>query len=362
MKCILLLWTLWTAVTAGLLAQVPKIVSPEVHGDRTVTFRLYAPKAERVLLLGDWLKPGQQAPMTKGADGVWSADAGPFPPGAFIYGFEVDGLQMPDPSNASVKLRADRAGSLVHIPGDAVWMPRDVPHGTVGINFHRSKTLGDERWFFVYTPASYEKNRDRTYPVLYLLHGSNDTAAGWTMVGAANYILDNLIAEGKAREMIVVMPFGHAAPYGAPNETNTRQFSSYLLEDVMPLVEGKYRVKTGAAHRALVGLSMGGGQAIQIGFAHLDRFSVIGSFSGAVPADFETRFAAELARPEVVNRKLALFWLGCGKDDFLYERNTRFSEMLKAKGIQHTLEITEGVHNYETWRRYLATIAPLLFR
>ncbi|MDA0206463.1 MAG: alpha/beta hydrolase-fold protein [Acidobacteria bacterium] len=341
---------------ASLLAQIPNVVSPEVHDDTTATFRVYAPKAEKVLLLGDWLKRGEDAPMTKGGDGVWTAKAGPLPPGAFIYGFEIDGLQIPDPSNASVKIRADRVGSLVHIPGDAVWAARDVPHGNVDINFHKSAALGDTRWMFVYTPASYDvaKNRSKTYPVLYLLHGNNDTAAGWTMVGNANYILDNLIAEAKAQEMIVVMPFGHAAPYGAPGGTNTQQFTDYLLKDVIPMIEGKYRVKTGAANLALVGLSMGGGQAINIGFSNLDKFSVVGSFSGAIPGDFETHFASELAKPDLVNRRLALLWIGCGKDDFLHQRNQEFSALLKAKGIKHTLEITEGVHNYEAWRRYLA--------
>jgi len=345
---------------ASLLAQVPNVVSPEVHADKTATFRVYAPKAEKVLLLGDWLKRGEEAPMAKGGDGVWTAKSGPLPAGAFIYGFEIDGLQIPDPSNASVKLRADRVGSLVTIPGDALWAPRDVAHGNVDINFHKSATLGDTRWMFVYTPASYEKNKTKTYPVLYLLHGNNDTAAGWTMVGNANFILDNLIAEGKAQEMIVVMPYGHAAPYGARN--NTEMFTDYLLKDVIPMIEGKYRVKTGAADRALVGLSMGGGQAIDIGFSNLDKFSVIGSFSGAVPGDFETRFASELGNSAAMNKKLALLWIGCGKDDFLIERNQDFSKLLKAKGIKHTLEITEGVHNYEAWRRYLASIAPLLFQ
>ncbi len=350
---------LFAICAASLLAQAPKVVSPEVHDDKTATFRIYAPKADKVLLLGDWLKPGEEAPMTKGGDGIWTANAGPFPPGTFIYGFEVDGLQMPDPSDPAVKLRADRVGSLVTIPGDALWAPRDVPHGNVDINFHKSATLGDTRWMFVYTPASYEKNKNKTYPVLYLLHGNNDTAAGWTMVGHANFILDNLIAEGKAQEMIVVMPYGHAAPYGARN--NTEMFTAYLLKDVIPMIEGKYRVKTDRENRALVGLSMGGGQAVDIGFNNLDKFSVIGGFSGAVPTDFATRFADLLAKPDAVNKKLNLLWFGVGKDDILYQRNLDFGKVLDEKGIKHTLKITEGVHNYESWRRYLATVAPLLF-
>ncbi|MCA9069838.1 MAG: hypothetical protein KDA84_12985, partial [Planctomycetaceae bacterium] len=166
--------------------------SPEIHDDARVTFRVVAPKADKVLLLGDWLKRGEELAMTKGADGVWTATAGPFPPGNHIYGFEVDGVQVPDPENSSVKLRASRSGSFFHIPGEAVWEPADVPHGNVEINFHLSKTLGDTRWFSVYTPPSYHNSTEKQYPVLYLLHGSNDTAIGWVMIGAANFIMDNL--------------------------------------------------------------------------------------------------------------------------------------------------------------------------
>ncbi|MCA9211796.1 MAG: hypothetical protein KDB27_01930 [Planctomycetales bacterium] len=341
------------------------VVSPEVHDDARVTFRVLAPKADKVLVLGDWLKRDDELPMMKGEDGIWSVTAGPFPPGNHIYGFEVDGVQVPDPENASVKLRASRSGSFFHMPGDAIWQAGTVPHGNVELNFHASKTLGDTRWFSVYTPPDYHKQNDRKYPVLYLLHGSNDTAIGWVMIGAANFVMDNLIARDYAEAMIVVMPFGHAVPHGSPREvqrTNTELFEKYLLNDIMPLVESKYRVLTTQKDRAIVGLSMGGGQAITIGLGNLDQFCAIGSFSGAVPQEGSEQVTEILGDAERVNTALDLFWLGCGRDDFLFERNEAFVAALTEKRVNHLFHRTEGVHNYHIWRTYLATLAPALFR
>jgi enterochelin esterase family protein len=365
MKSILQLFV-GTWITSSLFADLSLAVdSPEIHGDARVTLRVDAPKADKVLLLGDWLKRGEELAMTKGEDGVWTALAGPFPPGNHIYGYEIDGKPFPDPENASVKLRATRLGSFFHIDGDAVWEPRDVPHGNIEINFHRSQELAETRWFSVYTPPAYHRETDRTYPVLYLLHGSNDTAIGWVMIGAANFILDNLIAEGAAREMVIVMPFGHAVPHGSPREiqsTNTDRFEAYLLNEVIPLVESKYRVRASQEDRCLAGLSMGGGQAITIGLRNLDKFSVIGSFSGAVPRENGEELAAILKDPTTVNERLDLFWLGCGRDDFLVERNEELSKGLQEKGIKHELHLTEGVHNYAVWRLYLSQLVPRLFQ
>lgn len=340
-------------------------ISPEVHDGARVTFRVKAPKAEKVLVLGDWLKRSEKLAMTKGEDGIWTATAGPFPPGNHIYGFQIDDVQTSDPENASIKLRASRAGSFFHIPGEAVWQPGSAPHGNVEINYHRSKTLGDTRWFSVYTPPDYHKQSEKRYPVLYLLHGSNDTAIGWVMIGAANYIMDNLLARDYAEEMTVVMPFGHAVPHGSPREvqrTNTEKFEAYLLGDVMPMVESKYRVLTTQKDRAIAGLSMGGGQAITIGLRNLDKFGVIGSFSGAVPREGAERVTEILSDAKTVNDALDLFWIGCGRDDFLLERNQAFVKSLTEKGIDHVFQLTEGVHNYHVWRQYFATLVPTLFR
>lgn len=347
------------------LAQAPQtqsVVSPEVHPDRRVTFRVAAPKSTEVTFFGDWMPAGTQEKMSKGEDGVWSLTIGPLPPSVYIYTFNVDGLTIADPVNPRVKLRARTSASLVEIPGSPhpVAEPRDVPHGSVTIEWQKSKVLGETRWIWIYTPPGYDKERTRKFPVLYLFHGSNDTAAGWTLVGGANFTLDDLIAGKAAVPMILVMPFGHAVPFGSPRETqakNTALFEDYFLQDVLPFVESKYRVDATKAKRGIAGLSMGGGQALQIGFGHQDLFSAIGAFSAAVPADFESRFGTSLE-----DKKVKTIWIGCGKQDSLITRSENLSGLLEKHEITHTFRATEGNHTYTVWRQYLAEFLPLLFR
>ena len=204
-----------------LLAQRPApLVSPEVHPDHRVTFRIRAPKASEVTLTGDWLGTTPPPKLTKDDAGVWSVTLGPFEPSIYIYSFTVDGIAMADPINPRMKLRASTSASLVEVPADspAFWEARDVPHGAVEINWEKSKAInGETRAIWIYTPPGYQQTSQR-YPVLYLFHGSNDTAAGWTMAGNANFVADNLLAEKKMTPMIVVMPFGHATPFGAPGQ------------------------------------------------------------------------------------------------------------------------------------------------
>lgn len=334
------------------------IVSPEVHPDRTVTFRLLAPKASEVTLTGDWL--ASAAKLTKDDGGIWSVTLGPLEPGLAIYSLTVDGLAIADPVNPRIKLRARGSGSLVDVPGtgNELWVPRDVPHGTVDITWHKSKVLdGETREFRVYTPPGYDHNPDARYPVLYLLHGNNDTQAGWVDVGRANMILDNLIAEKRAVPMIVVMPFGHAA-----NNAGRFDFERYLLEDVIPAVEKSYRTVADRDHRAIVGYSMGGGQALTIGLGHLDRFSAVGAFSGAVSGDPEGRFKLLLGDPDGTNAKLKLLWLGCGRQDAAFPRVQALSDNLTSHNVRHTWLPTEGRHHFTVWRKYLIEVAPLLFQ
>jgi enterochelin esterase-like enzyme len=199
---------------------------------------------------------------------------------------------------------------------------------------------------------------------LYLFHGSNDIAGGWTLAGNANFILDNLLAERKGQPMIIVMPFGHAVPFGSPREVqakNTAMYEDYVLTDVMPFVEAKYRIAPGQENRAIAGLSMGGGQALHIAFSHPGLFSAVGAFSAAVPADFETRFAGALSDPSTTNSTLRTIWIACGKDDFLFDRSEKLSALLKSRQVQHTFQPTEGNHTYTYWRQYLGEFAPLLF-
>jgi enterochelin esterase-like enzyme len=350
-------------------AQPPDtLVSPEVRADRRATFRVRAPKAAQVTFFGDWMPAGAEERMSKDAAGVWSVTLGPLEPGIYLYTFSVDGLTIADPVNPRIKLRSRTSASMVEVPAEppALWQARDVPHGAVEINWQKSKVIGGQtRWIWVYTPPGYEKQRARRYPVLYLFHGSNDIAGGWVLAGCANFILDNLLAENKAVPMIVVMPYGHAVPFGSPREAqakNTALFEEYLLKDVMPLVESKYRVAPGRQKRAIAGLSMGGGQSLSIGFNHLELFSAVGAFSAAAPADFETRFAPALKDAKATNARLSMLWIGCGRQDSLFSRSEKLSELLNARQIRHTFRATPGAHTYTVWRQYLGEFVPLLFK
>jgi len=344
--------------------QETNLVSPDIQADHRVIFRIRAPKASEVSLWGDWMPVASPEKMTRDERGIWSITAGPLEPGIAIYNFKMDGIDMADPINPRLKLRARTSASLVEIAANppALWEARPVPHGAIEVNWQSSKAIGDTRAFYIYTPPQYQQNSTRRFPVLYLLHGNNDTAAGWTDVGKANFILDNLIAERKAVPMIVVMPWGHAAPYNARQTNNTALFERYLVEDLIPQVEKKYRVAKGRENRALVGLSMGGGQSLQIGFERLDLFSALGAFSAAVPNDFETQFKALLENSSETNGKLKLLWMGCGEQDEIFNRTVRLDEILNAHKIHHTFIRLEGRHNYAVWRKCLAQVAPLLFQ
>jgi len=327
----------------------------EIHPDRRVTFSLEAPQAKEVSFFGDWMKAGAKERMTKDAKGVWRVTVGPLEPNIYIYSFTVDGVTIADPVNPRVKLRARTSASLVEVPAETPlpWQARDVPHGSVEINWQHAKALGGEpRAFWVYTPPGYAQSKKK-FPVLYLFHGSNDTAGGWVLVGHANFILDNLIAEGKAVPMIVVMPFGHAVPFGSPREVqakNVTVLEDYVLRDVMPTVEAKYRVTKG---RAIAGLSMGGGQSIHIGLRHPEMFSALGAFSAAVPDNAVVLLTG--APPK-------LFWFACGRQDFLLERNRGLDKLLTERNVKHVYRETEGPHTYSVWRQYLSEFLPLLFR
>jgi enterochelin esterase-like enzyme len=352
-----------TLLPAQAPLQPPSVTSPEIHADRRVTFRVLAPKATGVAFFGDWMTPNTSKPMSKGEGGVWSLTVGPLEPSIYIYHFLIDGVTMADPVNPRIKLRARTSASLLEITGQppTIWDARDVPHGTVEINYQKSKVLqGETRSFWVYTPPGYAQDGgNRRYPVLYLFHGSNDTAGGWVLAGQANFILDNLLAEKKVTPMIVVMPFGHAVPFGSPREvqmTNTSLYERYVLEDVLPLVESKYRVKPDRASRAIAGLSMGGGQSLSIGLRHADRFSAIGAFSAAVPENMESLLpaAAKAGYPKL--------WFACGKDDFLFQRNNDLDGLLTKHQVPHTYRATGGAHTYTVWRKYLAEFTSLLFK
>ncbi|MBN2138068.1 MAG: hypothetical protein JW720_09690 [Sedimentisphaerales bacterium] len=337
-------------------------VSPEVHSDRRVTFRLKAPKATSVGVSVQFSR-GQQA-MTKDSDGVWSVTLGPAEPEIYEYEFVVDGLSVTDPANPWMKFWQGTAKNLVEVPGEGAkfFAEQDVPHGAVHVHRYRSKSLGVTRGFYVYTPPGYETSKDKKYPVLYLLHGMGDTENCWTVIGRANLILDNLIAGDKARAMIIVMPYGHTPRVPADVRSIGRYgaFEKDLLEDVIPYIEKSYSVSADRKDRAIAGLSMGGGQSLTVGLGNLDSFGWVGAFSSAVPRG--ESLDRLLAEPELINEKLRLLWIGCGKNDFLFEANTVFIERLKKDKIHHVAHISEGGHEWRIWRRYLNEFAPLLFR
>jgi enterochelin esterase-like enzyme len=347
-----------------LLVALP-IFAQEVLPDHRVTFRINAPKASEVTLTTDWLPQPER--MTKGVDGTWSVTLGPLAPATYIYSFTVDGVIMADPVNPRIKLRARGSGSLFDVPAEtpAVWQARDVPHGTVEINWQRSTILkGETRSIWAYTPPGFGADPNRRYPVMYLLHGSNDTAAGWTTAGSVNMILDNLIAEKKAVPMIVVMPFGHAAPYGTGRggPDNTELFEQYLLNDVMPMVERKYRIAADRNQRAIAGNSMGGEQALVIGFGHMDLFSSIGALSPAMPRQLAARWEAPLNDATGTNMKFKNLWIACGRQDPQHLGASRkIAEALKQHQIKHTYLETDGAHNYAIWQIQMTEFAPLLF-
>ena len=336
-------------------------VWPQVHSDRTVTFRLRAPEARRVLLNASFLP--QPRAMTKDAEGLWSIKSGPLEPEIYEYDFTIDGLTVPDPANPFVKVWRRASRSMVLVPGDPpmCFEEQEVPHGTVHIQRYHSQSLNVTRGLYVYTPPGYETVQAK-YPVLYLLHGSGDTEDAWTVVGRANAIMDNALAERRARPMIVVMPYGHTPRAASASERsgNRSAFKADLIGDVIPFVEKHYRVRAGSEDRAIVGLSMGGGQALRIGLGHADLFAWVGGFSSSAPSDEELE--ALLARPEALNEKLRLLWIGCGRKDFLFERNQQFRRGLEAKGVKHTAHITAGGHEWRLWRRYLNGLLPLLFQ
>jgi enterochelin esterase-like enzyme len=351
----------------------PQPQSPEVHPDGRVTFRFRNPNAQHVSVHLEGSK--QPILMQRDEPGVWSVTTDPLAPDLYGYSFEADGVELLDPANSNIKPNLLNPANEVHVPGATPlpWELTDIPHGTLHRHFHKSTIVGDNRDFFVYTPPGYDPNGKVLYPVLYLLHGYSDDASGWTAVGKANLILDSLIADGKAKPMVIVMPLGYGAPeivqrtpvFGAAfhnaalRQKNFNQFRNALIEEVIPAVERMYKVASNRESRAIAGLSMGGAESLLTGLNRPDEFAWIGAFSsGGLGDDFASDFPQLTAAS---NAQLRLLWIACGTDDNLITLNRNLVAWLKAKNIRLTQIETPGMHSWMVWRRNLITFAPLLF-
>jgi len=348
----------------------PPLQSPEVQTGNRVTFRFRDPNAKEVLLAREG---APRVPMQRDEQGVWSVTTDPLEPDYYGYVFVADGVSLIDPYNPAMKPNLLNAQSVVHVPGPGSlpWETNDFPHGTIHHHFYRSGVVGDDRDYYVYTPPGYDPGARKLYPVLYLLHGFSDDASGWSAVGRAHVILDNLIAQGKAKPMLIVMTLGYGAPEivsrSAPplrdpalRQRNVDKFRDALFTEVIPQVEKTYRVSSDRNARAIAGLSMGGAESLQVGLNALDRFAWIGAFSsGGLNEDFNAAFPNLDAK---ANGKLRLLWIACGTDDRLIEVNRKFRDWLKSRDIRHTPIETAGAHTWMVWRRNLAEFASLLFQ
>lgn len=358
------------AVAQNAAPRPAPIVSPETNSNGGVTFRLRSANAKEVALRGQW--QSQPLAMTRGESGVWSVTVEKVPAGVWEYSFQVDGLNVLDSLNPVLKPQREPSKSILHVAASPpnAWDWQNVPHGSVHQHEYDSQALGRRREVWVYTPPGYEKQitgkPDTRFPLLVLQHGSGDNHQTWVVHGKAHWILDNLIAAGKARPMVVLMldghPLGTVSRDSSPNRRGAAldAFRRELFDDALPLVESLYRVEADASRRAIAGLSMGGGQSLGVGLTNLDRFGWIGAFSAAVPAS--ENVDAVLSNAAATNARLKLLWIGCGKDDFLRSRNEEFIGTLKSKDIQHEWALTEGNHSWPVWRGYLADFAPKLFQ
>jgi enterochelin esterase-like enzyme len=356
------------AKPTALPPQMQSLVTPEVHADNSVTFRFRAPNAQDVKLAREGTDP---VAMQKDDQGVWSVTTAPLTPDYYGYSILVDGVHMLDPNNHRLVPNFLTPGSALYIPGSSPWDATDVPHGVIHHHFYKSAVAEDDRDYYVYTPPGYDPKANTTYPVLYLLHGFSDDASGWTAVGHANVIFDNLIAQAKIKPMIVVMPLGYGTMemirlgWGAWGHTDVRDknftnFRAALLTEVMPRAESEYRISNDRNSHAIAGLSMGGSESLLTGLNNLDKFAWIGAFSsGGIPEEFEKDFPALDAK---ANSQIRLLWIACGTEDHLIEVNRKFREWLKTKGVQHTDIETPGMHTWMVWRRNLTEFSQLLFK
>ncbi len=368
------------------------IESAVVSDDNSVTFRFIAPDAQKVEVAGDFAEKVEDnpvggvvgtglLPMVRGEEGVWTLTTRPLESELYMYLFVVDGVPTTDPNNPYV-YRDFATISNIFVVGNGqadLYRVNDVPHGSLTHRWYESLSLGKDRRINIYTPPGYESS-NKEYPVLYLLHGYGGDEDEWVSFGRATQILDNLISQGKARPMLVVMPNGHTAMEAAPGESSMGFYKpgrekdradipgafEANFDEIIDFVESNYRVVPDKAHRAIAGLSMGGGHAINISRTYENTFDHVGVFSSAhrimrndAEGD-EAEFDASLKKQ--IDNGLKLYWLGIGKDDFLYDANKQFRAKLDSLGMKYTYVETEGGHIWRVWRIYLGEFAQLIFQ
>jgi Enterochelin esterase and related enzymes len=361
-----------SAITAGAQPRGPRnpgdtLHSPVIGEHGVVTFQLYAPKASEVTLRTEGPAPFADQKLVRSEQGVWAV-TDTVPADLYIYWYDVDGVPTADPKNNRPRVNMSTVRSLLEVPGAAseFFAERDVPHGLVSTVWYQSKSLGVQRRMQVYTPAGYATSGAR-YPVFYLLHGAGDDDQAWLMAGRANFILDNLIAAGEAKPMIVVMPAGHTPRagglFGPPGSRD--MFLDDFSNDIVPYVEKNFRALPGRANRAIAGLSMGGNHTLSIALSHLDQFDYVGVFSSGFlgpqgPDSAAAPYKAALSDPRI--NRLKLFWFATGKDDFIMPATKGTLAILDRNRVRYTYKESAGGHTWPNWRAYLTEFAPKLFR
>lgn len=369
----------YTAICLSQPPRGPLIESPVINADHSVTFRYRDPNADSVVLSGQFLKAPRH--MTKDTGGVWSIKVEDIKPDIYPYSFQVDGVTVMDPGNVAFFPNERFKASLVNIPGDTplVHSLQDVPHGSVTYEYYPSID-GSTGSLVIYTPPGYDKERAKKYPVFYLISGTTDTEETFFKVGQTNLILDNLIAQGKAKPMIIVMPYGNpmariAEQTGKPKPSDivsrdgddaikrAKLFETDLVTKVIPYVEKNYRTISNRDNRAIGGFSRGGGQTLRAGFGNMDKFSWICCYSAYISTpEMESSFKNVYENPDRTNKQLKLLWVSVGNEDFLYNPTVEFMDFLKSKKVNYKSLVTPGGHTWMNVKTYVAATAQLLFQ
>jgi enterochelin esterase family protein len=335
----------------------PAISSPDVHPDHSVTFRYYSRSAQRVYVSGEFLKAPVK--MNKDTSGLWSVTVPPVTPEIYPYSFWVDSVQIADPNNTYIFANERFKRSLLEIPGDQplIHSLQNVPHGKVSYCYYKSAALGTTRTLVVYTPPGFNANGKTQYPVLYLIHGGSDTEETWTKVGRANLIADNLIAQGKTKPMIIVMPYGNVRPSPMP------EFTKDVVNDIIPFVEANYPVIKNSKGRAIAGFSVGGGQTLNIGLTNPDKFAYVCSYAPYTATDeFKKNFSNWSPDASAMNKQLKLFTISVGTEDFLYESVKQNIAMFHEKQLNFQTFIVPGGHTWMNCKLFLANSLQQLFK